>query len=81
MANEPTASNRPTAGDAVRRTRLRKAVPWLWLGLSATWAVVIFVTDQLAWPLALWIATTVGPLTALTTRLDSNEPTTEGARQ
>ncbi len=62
-------SNRPTAGarDAVRPTRLLNALPWLWLwlGLSAAWAVVIFVTDQLAWPLALWIATTVGPLTAL----------------
>lgn len=39
--------------------------------MSAAWAVVIFTTDQLAWPLALWIATTVGPLTALKTRLDS----------
>ncbi|MEM9517320.1 MAG: hypothetical protein AAGA42_20905 [Actinomycetota bacterium] len=38
--------------------------------MSAAWAVVIIVTDQLAWPLALWIATTVGPLTALATRLD-----------
>ena len=72
MSSEPTASNRPTAGDAVRRTRLLNALPWLWLGLSAAWAVVVFVTDQVAWPLALWIATTVGPLTALKTRLDPN---------
>ncbi len=45
--------------------RLRRAVPWLWLALSALWAVVIIVTDLVAWPLALWIATTVGPLTYL----------------
>ena len=72
MSNEPTASNEQTAGDARRRTRLLNALPWLWLGLSAAWAVVIFVTDDPAWPLALWIATTVGPLTALKTRLDPN---------
>jgi hypothetical protein len=56
----------------MRQTRLLRALPWMWLGLSATWAVVIFTTDQLAWPLALWIATTVAPLTALKTRLDPN---------
>ncbi len=65
--NSPTA----TAGGTARRARLLNALPWLWLGMSAAWAVVIFATDQLAWPLALWIATTVGPLTALKTRLDS----------
>lgn len=53
------------SADAVRR-QLRRAVPWLWLAMSLGWAVVIFVTDELAWPLALWIATTVGPLTYLT---------------
>jgi hypothetical protein len=58
------------SGDATRRTQVLSLLPWLWLGLSATWAVVIFVTDQPAWPLALWIATTVGPLTALRTHLD-----------
>jgi hypothetical protein len=72
VSNEPTVSNRASTGDAVRRTRLLKVLPWLWLGLSAVWAVVIFITDQLAWPLALWIATTVGPLTALNNRLDPN---------
>ncbi|GEM_PF-5523409 len=72
MSNEPTVPNRPTAGDEVRRTRLLDALPWLWLGLSAMWAVVIFATDQVAWPLAVWIATTVGPLTALKARLDPN---------
>jgi hypothetical protein len=50
---------------------LGKALPWLWLGLSAAWAVVIFTTGQPAWPLALWIATTVGPLIALKARLDA----------
>ncbi len=66
LMNSTTA----TRGGALR-THLVNALPWLWLGLSAGWAVVIFATDQLAWPLALWIATTVGPLTALKTRLDS----------
>lgn len=57
------------------------ASPWFWLGLSVVWAVVIIVTDQLAWPLALWIATTVGPLTALKARRDAtsvpNEPVSD----
>jgi hypothetical protein len=47
------------------RSVWRTAIPWLWLAMSLLWAVVIIVTDQLAWPLALWIATTVGPLTYL----------------
>ena len=54
------------------------ALPWVWLGLSVAWAVVIMVTEHLAWPLALWIATTVGPLTALKarreTRSEANAP-------
>jgi hypothetical protein len=50
------------------RSTLRRVLPFAWLALSATWAAVIIVTDQLAWPLALWIATTVGPLTALDRR-------------
>jgi len=83
MSSEPTVSNQPVGDDAGRRTRLLRALPWLWLGLSAAWAVVIFVTDQMAWPLALWIATTVGPLTALRTRFDPNSgrrtPIPEGA--
>jgi hypothetical protein len=52
--------------DVAFRGRLRKVVPWLWLAMSLAWAVVIIVTDELAWPLALWVATTVGPLTCLT---------------
>jgi hypothetical protein len=56
-----------------RRDQLLSALPWLWLALSAVWAAVIFVTDQLAWPLALWIATTLGPLTMLRARLGSDE--------
>ena len=63
--------------DRRSRTRLTTALPWLWLALSALWAVIIVTTDQLAWPLALWIATTLGPLTALRTRLSHPaEPTT-----
>lgn len=47
--------------------RLKRALPWLWLAMSMSWAVVIFVTGAVAWPLAVWIATTVGPLTYLRT--------------
>jgi hypothetical protein len=50
------------------RATFHRFLPFAWLALSAVWAAVIFITDQLAWPLALWIATTVGPLTALETR-------------
>lgn len=51
----------------VSKSRWRQALPWLWLAMSLLWAVLIIVTDQLAWPLALWISTTVGPLTYLRT--------------
>lgn len=51
----------------VSRGPLRQALPWLWLAMSLLWAVVIIVTEHLVWPLALWIATTVGPLTYVTT--------------
>ena len=73
-ANQPKpASLQP---DRSSRARLATALPWLWVALSALWAVIIFTTDQLAWPLALWIATTLGPLTALRSRLNrSAEPT------
>lgn len=47
---------------------LRRVVPVVWLALSAAWATVIVVTDQVTWPLALWIATTLGPLTAIDRR-------------
>lgn len=50
------------------RSMLHRILPFAWLALSAVWAAVIIVTDQLAWPLALWIATTVGPLAALDKR-------------
>jgi hypothetical protein len=72
MPSDPTMSSASTAEDPAWRARLLNALPWLWLGLSAVWAVVIVVTDQLAWPLAVWIATTVGPLTAMRIRLDPN---------
>ena len=62
------SSTTAPAGGSSRRTHVLRALPWLWLGLSAGWAIVIFATDQLAWPLALWIATTLGPLTARTKR-------------
>ena len=75
MPGERSASLEQATDAATLRTRLLTSLPWLWLGLSAVWAVVIFVTDEVAWPLALWIATTVGPLTALKVRLDSTNDT------
>jgi len=55
------------------RSRLRPGVvAAVWLVSSAIWAVVIIVTDQLAWPLALWIAMTVGPITALERRTNAS---------
>lgn len=49
--------------EPARTRRFDRAIPFLWLALSMLWAGAVIVTDQLAWPLALWIATTVGPLT------------------
>lgn len=66
------------------RSRLRQAVPWLWLALSLLWAVVIVVTDQLAWPLALWVAITVGPLIYLRNsnhQSDLPGPDTKGSHE
>lgn len=57
--------------------RLRKALPWLWLAMSLIWAVVIIVTGHVAWPLALWIATTLGPLTYLSR--SRNQPLPQGS--
>lgn len=65
-------------------SRMRKTLPWLWLAMSLAWAVVIFVTDQLAWPLALWIATTVGPVTYFQisrTGSESDESNTKGTQE
>jgi hypothetical protein len=56
------------APEPAQRSTLRRILPFAWLAMSAVWAAVILDTDQLAWPLALWIATTVGPLTALDRR-------------
>lgn len=69
---------------SVLMTRLRQVVPWLWLVMSLAWAVVIIVTDQLARPLALWIATTVGPLTYLHTskhHSDTHDSNTKGTQE
>ena len=54
----------------VERTFLERSLPWLWLAMSAAWAAAMFVTETPEWPIALWIATTVGPLTLLRIHLD-----------
>ena len=63
--------NQPEHGS---RSRWFRLLPWAWLVLSAIWAVVIFVTDQVGWGLALWVATTLGPLAALEQRRRNAEP-------
>ena len=82
---QPHYTKAAKSADGPRRARLLKAMPWLWLALSAAWAVVIFTTDQLAWPLALWVATTLGPLTALDRRFnpktDLQKTNPEGSNQ
>jgi hypothetical protein len=52
------------------RRRNLQLLAFGWLALSLVWAGVIIVTDELAWPLALWVATTLGPLTLLRSRID-----------
>ena len=50
------------ANRSLRSASLRAALPWLWLGLTALWLVLVVVTDQPGWPLVIWIATTIGPI-------------------
>lgn len=50
--------------------RHRGTVLFLWMALNIAWLAVIFVTDLPAWMLAIWIAATIGLLTALRTRND-----------
>lgn len=47
-----------------RRSLLLRFLPVVWLALSAVWVVVVIVTDRPAWPLAIWIAITIVPVTA-----------------
>jgi len=67
----PEASEQTRHLSTKRQKQLLAALPWLWVSLSAFWAGLILVTGQMAWPLALWIATTFGPLTMLRSRLES----------
>lgn len=45
--------------------RRRAAFPWLWLAITVLGLVVIAVSDQPAWPLAVWIASTLGTVVVL----------------
>jgi len=51
----------------MRRAQLLHVLPWMWLATCIAWALVLVATDRPAWPLTLWIATTVGPVVALNT--------------
>lgn len=37
----------------------------VWLAITFLWVVVIFVTDVPAWPITIWIAITIVPISAL----------------
>ncbi len=50
---------RPGAADA--RSPL---LPLIWLAMTASWLVVLVVTDWPAWPLAVWIAVSVVTLSS-----------------
>ena len=60
MSREPSRSESTSLDTTSDRERIRSALPWLWLALTATWLAIIFVTDQQAWPLPLSIAITLG---------------------
>ncbi len=47
---------------AARRSNV---IATAWLAITFLWVVVIFATDVLAWPIVIWIATTIGPIKAL----------------
>ena len=38
---------KPTTARISRRAQTRRALPWMWLGLSGAWLLLIVVTDQL----------------------------------
>jgi hypothetical protein len=61
-----THPTNPSSPD--RRSIQLRILPFAWLALSASWAVVVFVTDRPAWPLAIWVAGTLGPLAAVERR-------------
>lgn len=72
-ATGPDDDDRSRDADTPPSSRRRgpELLAFGWLALSLFWAGVIIVTDALAWPLALWIATTLGPLTLLRSRIDN----------
>jgi len=45
--------------------RRSNAIAMAWLAITFLWVIVIFATDLLAWPIVIWIATTIGPIKAL----------------
>ena len=60
MSHHPSTSDSTWLKIKSNRERIMTAIPWLWLTFNATWLAVIFITDQPAWPLPIWIATTLG---------------------
>jgi hypothetical protein len=69
-------TNQHRPHEPARGPTMQRVVPFAWLALSAAWAAVIVATDQVAWPLAIWIAATLGPLTAIERRHRRSDATT-----
>ncbi len=55
-------------GRTSTRDKLMRSLPWLWLALTVVWAAAVFLTELPAWTPAIWIAVTIGPVTALRSR-------------
>lgn len=55
---------------------LRRWTPVVWLVVLVVWVALLVVTDQPAWPLAVWIALTIGPVTMQQASSDTVPPET-----
>jgi membrane protease YdiL (CAAX protease family) len=64
-------TNTPAAGQSSPR---RKLWPAAWIIVSSLiWAAVMIDTGEIAWPLAVWMATTFAPLSVLGARRKAEE--------
>ena len=64
-------TRRPTSEQTSPR---RKLLPVAWIIVSSLiWAAVMIDTGEIAWPLAVWMATTFAPLSVLGARRKAEE--------
>ena len=75
-----TTETRTRSGDDPAGPRGLRALPWLWLGLSAIWLGVIFATEVPAWTLAIWIAATGADIRLFRARLKPDPHATGNRR-